>query len=115
MIMPAVVVLMIVGIVMTVVMMIMVARFTVRVIVGAEVEGALPIDEIEAADEKHPDSGKEGVDAKTRVEVFFNPPRHIEVEEDSAPGEERENGQNLKNFFHGSEKRGSKTNPEVAE
>lgn len=84
-----------------VMMVIMITRLPVGVIVGAESEGAVAIDEVKAADQKHSDSGDQGVDPKTWIEVFFDPPRDIEVKEHRSPRHEGQDGQKLKEFFHG--------------
>lgn len=98
------------------VMMIVIAGFAVSMVVGAQIESAVSVEEIKASHEEHSDAGYQRVDAETRIEVFFNPSCHVEIEEDRTPGHEGENCQDLKKFFHCPVIWiGSKADPEIAE
>jgi len=85
-------------------MVVVITGLAMGMVVDAESDFPIAMDEIESTDEEHADARNQRVDPEARIEMALHSPRHIEVEEDSSPGQEGENGQNLKKFFHGSER-----------
>lgn len=82
------------------IMIIVPATAALRMIMTAATGFAIPMDEIEGSEKNHPDSRDQGVDPEVGVEVLFDSPGGIKMEEQAPPGEEGENGEDLKKLFH---------------
>lgn len=95
------------------VVVVMITGFTVRVVVRAQPKSPVEVEKIEATDEKHADTGDQRINSKAGIKVSFYPAGDIEIQKDASPRQESENGQDLKEFFHGSEGLRSETNPKV--
>jgi hypothetical protein len=80
--------------------MIVIACVTVSVIVCADANRAVVIDQVEYAENQHPDSGNQSVNAKGRIKVFVDSSGREEVEESRAPDQQCCDGQNGKKLFH---------------
>jgi len=84
-----------------VVVMIVIAGIPMGVIVGADADGAVAMDEVEGAEEEEADPGNQGVDAEAGIEVFLDAAGRVEGEEESSPDQEGEDREQLQKFFHG--------------
>lgn len=111
-----------VGMPMIVMVMIVVTGIAMGVVVGAESDGTVPVDEIEGTEEEESDPGDEGVDAEARIEVFLNASARVEIQEEAAPDHEGEDREHLEEFFHGRYSgeelpggKGSKSQPNIAQ
>jgi hypothetical protein len=81
--------------------MIVVAGFAMRVIVGADSGFLIPIDKIESCEEDKSNSREEGIDAEIRVEVFFDPAAGVIIEKEDAPGHQGDDREEIEKLFHG--------------
>jgi hypothetical protein len=84
-----------------VVVMIVVTSIPVGMIVGANPDGAVAMDEIEGTEEDEADPRDQGVDAEARIEVFLDAAAPVEVEKKTSPDQEGEDREQLQEFFHG--------------
>jgi len=84
-----------------VVVMIVVTSIPVGMIVGANPDGAVAMDEIEGTEEDEADPRDQGVDAEARIEVFLDAAAPVEVEKKTSPDHEGEDREQLQEFFHG--------------
>jgi hypothetical protein len=87
--------------VVVVVVMIVVTSIPVGMIVGANPDGAVAMDEIEGTEEDEADPRDQGVDAEARIEVFLDAAAPVEVEKKTSPDHEGEDREQLQEFFHG--------------
>ena len=90
-----------VWVVVVVVVMIVVTSIPVGMIVGANPDGAVAMDEIEGTEEDEADPRDQGVDAEARIEVFLDAAAPVEVEKKTSPDHEGEDREQLQEFFHG--------------
>jgi hypothetical protein len=84
-----------------VVVMIVVTSIPVGMIVGANPDGAVAMDEIEGTEEDEADPRDQGVDAEARIEVFLDAAAPIEVEKKTSPDQKGKDREQLQGFFHG--------------
>ena len=84
-----------------VVVMIVVTSIPVGMIMGANPDGAVAMDEIEGTEEDEADPRDQGVDAEARIEVFLDAAAPVEVEKKTSPDHEGEDREQLQEFFHG--------------
>jgi hypothetical protein len=85
-----------------VVMVIVVAGIAVRMVMGAQSDGAIAIQKIEASQEEHSNARKQRIETEAGVEEFLDSSVDIVIEEKDSPCEQSQDRKNLEEFLHGS-------------